>query len=205
MEPCRSQGPEPGFLEFVRDGAHRAGAFSVFDEITIGGRLRFGGAHLGFGVAPDLAVFAKATGNGHPMAAVVGTREAMSSAHDSFNSSTYWTESVGPVAALATIRKMRETDLPAQVARVGIRVKKLWEKSGSRHGLPLHSSGYPCLAHFGFDHQEAEALLTLFTQKMLDRDFLAGTGFTPILAHTDPIVEAMARTSMRSSPRSLRS
>ena len=68
-------------------------------------RLHCGGAHLKFGVMPDLAVFAKALGNGHPMAAVIGTVAAMSGANGSFISSTYWTESVGPVAALATLRK----------------------------------------------------------------------------------------------------
>ncbi|UCH34655.1 MAG: aminotransferase class III-fold pyridoxal phosphate-dependent enzyme, partial [Armatimonadota bacterium] len=66
MEPCRSRDPEPGFLEFVRDGAHHNGALLIFDEISIGWRLHFGGAHLRFGVTPDLAVFAKAMGNGHP-------------------------------------------------------------------------------------------------------------------------------------------
>ncbi len=105
MEPCRSRDPDPGFLELVRDGIHRVGGLLIFDEITIGWRLRFGGAHLGLGVAPDIAVYAKALSNGHPMAAIVGTRAAMAGAHGSFVSSTYWTESVGPVAALATIRK----------------------------------------------------------------------------------------------------
>ena len=95
MEPCRSQDPAPGFLEFVKAGAHRVGALLIFDEITIGWRLHFGGAHLKFGVSPDLAVFAKALGNGHPMASVIGTRAAMAGAHDSFISSTYWTEGVG--------------------------------------------------------------------------------------------------------------
>jgi glutamate-1-semialdehyde 2,1-aminomutase len=189
MEPCRSQDPDPGFLEFVRDGAHRVGALLIIDEITIGFRLHRGGAHLKFGVAPDLAVFAKALGNGHPMAAVIGTRAAMAGAHDSFISSTYWTESVGPVAALATLRKMQEVDVPAHVARVGSRVQVFWEESGRRHGLPVHTGGYPCLAHFRFDHEKADVLRTLYTQQMLGRGFLAGTGLYPTLAHTDAIVE----------------
>jgi len=59
MEPCRSQDPAPGFLEFVRDGAHRVGALWVLDEISMGWRLHFGGAHLKLGVNPDLAVFSR--------------------------------------------------------------------------------------------------------------------------------------------------
>ena len=189
MEPCRAVDPEPGFLEFVRDGAHRVGALLIFDEVSIGWRLHFGGAHLRFGVAPDLAIYAKALSNGHPMAAVIGTPAAMAGAHGSFISSTYWTESVGPVAALATLRKMQTVDVPAHVARIGSRVQELWNDSGRRHGLPLHVAGYPCLAHFGFEHKQADALRTLYTQLMLARGFLAGPALYATLAHTDELVD----------------
>jgi len=189
MEPCRSVDPAPGFLEFVRDQAHRVGALLIFDEISIGWRLHFGGAHLKLGVTPDMAVFAKALGNGHPMAAVIGTVAAMSGAHGSFISSTYWTESVGPVAALATLRKMRELDVPAHVARIGNRVQRGWEESSRRHHLPVQVGGYPCLAHFSFNHPQADALRTLYAQSMLDLGFLAGTGLYPTLAHTDAVVD----------------
>ncbi len=192
MEPCRSEDPDPGLLAFVRDQAHRVGALLIFDEISIGWRLHFGGAHLKLGVAPDLAVFAKALGNGHPMAAVIGTAAAMSGANGSFISSTYWTESVGPVAALATLRKMRELDVPGLVARVGSRVQRGWEDSALRHGLPVQVGGYPCLAHFSFKHPQADALRTLYTQRMLELGFLAGTGLYPTLSHTDAVVDRYA-------------
>ena len=189
MEPCRYHDPEPGFLEFVRDEAHRCGALLIFDEVTIGWRLCFGGSHLRFGVNPDMAIFAKALGNGHPVAAVVGTRAAMEGAHTSFISSTYWTESVGPVAALATIRKMQSIDAPAHVAHIGSAVIDLWREHGRRHGLPIHlDGGYPCLAHFAFDHPLAAELKTLYAQLMLDRGFLGDTMIYPTLAHTDAIV-----------------
>jgi len=188
MEPCRSNDPEPGFLEAVREGAHRAGALMIFDEITIAWRLFRGGAHLKFNVEPDLAVFAKALGNGHPMAAVIGTARAMAGAHDSFISSTYWTEGVGPVAALAALRKMEAVDVPAHVARIGSQAQAAWRESAARHGLPVHVDGYPCLAHFRFEHEQADALRTLYTQLMLERGFLAGAGLYPSLAHTDRVV-----------------
>jgi glutamate-1-semialdehyde 2,1-aminomutase len=188
MEPCRSQDPDPGFLEFVRDAAHRVGALLVFDEITVGWRLHFGGAHLRLGVAPDLAVFAKAMGNGHPVAAVIGTREAMTGAHGSFISSTYWTESVGPAAGLATLRKMRTAGVPAHVEQVGRRVQAAWAEAARQHALPVHVGGYPSLAHFRFEHEHGETLRTLYTQYMLAEGFLAGTGLYPTLAHTESVV-----------------
>ena len=192
MEPCRSEDPDPGFLAFVRDQANGVGALLIFDEISIGWRLHFGGAHLKLGVAPDLAGFAKALGNGHPMAAVIGTVAAMSGANESFISSTYWTESVGPVAALATLRKMRELDVPAHVERIGSRVQRGWEESALRHSLPVKVGGYSCLAHFSFKHPQADALRTLYTQRMLELGFLAGTGLYPTLAHTDAVVNRYA-------------
>lgn len=193
MEPCRNGDPEPGFLEFVRDVTRRCGALLIFDEITIGWRLCYGGAHLRFGVVPDIAVFAKALGNGHPIGAVVGTAEAMQGAHASFISSTYWTESVGPAAALATLRKFARLNVPGHVERIGRRILDAWNTYGEKHRLPVRTDrSYPCLAHFRFEHEASEQLRTLYTLKMLDRGFLAGTSVYPTLAHTDEIAEQYA-------------
>jgi len=189
MEPCRHHDPEPGYLEFVCEGAHQCGALLIFDEITIGWRLACGGAHLNFGVEPDMAIFAKALGNGHPIAAVLGTRAAMEGAHSSFISSTYWTESVGPAAALAVVSKMQAIDVPAHVERIGVMVAGAWQRYGEKYGLPvLTGDGYPCLANFRFDHELADELRTLYTQLMLERGFLAGPSVYATLAHTDEIV-----------------
>ena len=189
MEPCRSHDPEPGFLEVIREETRKRGIILIFDEITIGWRLCCGGSHLRLGVNPDMAIFAKALGNGHPIGAVVGTRDAMSGAHDSFISSTYWTECVGPVAALATLAKMKTVDVPAHVARMGAGVMEHWRKAGEKHDLPVVlDDGYPCLAHVGFDHEKSGAIRTLYTQEMLARGFLAGVAFYPALAHTEQVV-----------------
>ena len=105
MEPIRSIEPEPGFLEGVRALADEYGAVLIFDEITSGFRLNNGGAHLLYGVDPDIAVFAKGISNGYPMGVVFGRESVMQSAQSTFISSTYWTERIGPAAAIATIRK----------------------------------------------------------------------------------------------------
>ncbi len=190
MEPCRYHDPEPGFLEFVRDEAHKAGALLIFDEITIGWRLATGGAHLQLGVNPDMAVFAKSLGNGHPMAAVIGTKKAMSGAHDSFISSTYWTESVGPVAALATLRKMMDIDIPGHCLRMGLKMQTAWRKLGEKHRLPIIvDDSYSALAHFAFEHVNAQELKTFYIQQMLKRGFLASTAIYITLAHTDEILD----------------
>ncbi len=187
MEPLRSHFPKHGFLEHVRDEIHRVGGVLIFDEITAGWRCTFGGAHKILGVEPDLATFAKAMGNGHPIGAVIGRRDVMEAAQSTFISSTYWTEAVGPVAALATIEKMERTRVWEHVARVGETVQKDWKDAAARYGVAIDCEGIPCLAHFGFQDYPLE-LKTLYTVLMLKEGFLSNTGFYPTLAHNDAIL-----------------
>ena len=187
MEPFRNEFPQEGWLEHIRDEAHRVGALLIFDEITIGWRLTFGGSHKLTNVTPDIATFAKALGNGHPIGAIVGTAEAMEGAHTSFISSTYWTEGVGFTAALAAIEKMEKTRVWEHAARVGETVMKDWQEAAERHNVPIECSGLPCLAHFSFKKWPLE-LKTLYTVLMLKEGFLGNTGMYPTLAHTDEIL-----------------
>ncbi len=188
MEPLRNEMPPAGWLEYIRDEVHRVGALLIFDEITIGWRLNFGGSHLLLGVNPDMATFAKAMGNGHPIAAVIGTPETMDGAHTSFISSTYWTEAVGPVAALATIEKMEKTKIWEHIKHIGERVQKAWIDAAERYNISIHCDGVPCLAHFAFTQYPLE-LKTLYTVLMLKEGFLGNVGFYPTLAHNDEIID----------------
>ena len=190
MEPLRSSYPEPGYLEMVRDECRRAGALLVFDEITIGWRLAPGGSHLRLGVTPDIAAFAKALGNGHPMGAVVGSAAAMDGAHTSFISSTYWTEGVGVAAAMATLRKMQRIDLPAHCRKIGRRVLAGWTQAAERHGVPLRQTSEVVeIPRAAFDGEQALALRTLYVQRMLERGFLAGLTMFPCYAHDDAVID----------------
>lgn len=188
MEPMRNEPPAPGFLAHVRDELHRVGALLIFDEISIGWRYTFGGSHKVLGVEPDMAVFAKAMGNGHPIAAVIGTKAAMDGAQSSFISSTYWTEAVGPTAALATIDKMEKTRVWEHAAKIGSIVQKDWADAAARHGLDIDCSGVPCLAHFGFNGYGLE-VKTLYTVLMLEEGFLGNLTLYPTLAHDEKILD----------------
>jgi glutamate-1-semialdehyde 2,1-aminomutase len=190
MEPTRRIEPPPGFLEGVRQLCDDCGATLIFDEVTAGWRLHLGGVHLRYGVAPDLAVFGKALGNGHPMAALLGRARIMAVAQETFISSTYWSEGVGPVAALAAVRKMQRVDVPAQVTRIGCRLRDGWIALGREHRLPVQVAGHPALLQLGFEHPLNAVLGTLLTVRMLERGFLAGSGFYPSLAHDDGHVDA---------------
>jgi glutamate-1-semialdehyde 2,1-aminomutase len=189
MEPTRNVAPQAGFLDGVRDLCDSAGAALIIDEITAGWRFTLGGAHLLYGLEPDVAVFAKALGNGHPMAAVIGKARVMQAAHDSFISSTYWTEGVGPVAALATIRKLQSLDVPAHIERIGIRLRQGLGQLGKQHGVPIKVAGHPQLTSIAFDHPQNDALTTLLTVRMLHHGILGGSAFYPSWAHQDAHVD----------------
>jgi len=190
MEPIRNQEPEPGFLETVRELANEAGAVLIFDEVSAGFRLNTGGSHLVYGVIPDIAVFAKAISNGYPMAAIIGRGEVMQAARKTFISSTYWTERIGPAAALATIRKHRRLNVPKHLDRIGRRIQAGWRAAAKHADLPITISGMAPLSHFDFGMSNTPVLRTLFTQMMLDRDFLAVDSIYGMYAHEDSQVEA---------------
>lgn len=184
MEPLRNALPPPGYLERVESLAHSCGALLVFDEVSAGFRLCCGGSHLALGVAPDIAILAKGMSNGYPMAAVIGTRAAMSAAETSFISSTYWTDRIGPAAALACIRKYRALKVHERQIAVGEELLAGWKALGDKHGLPVHVGGIPPLAHFSFEGEYGQAARTVFTKLMLEKGYLAGPAVYSTWAHT---------------------
>jgi glutamate-1-semialdehyde 2,1-aminomutase len=185
MEPVRDHQPREGFLEGVRAIASDAGAVLVFDEITAGFRHTTGGSHLLYGVDPDVAVFAKGMSNGYAMAAVIGRSEIMDAAQSTFISSTYWTERLGPAAALATIKKHQRNAVGEHLDRIGRRVQRGWKEAADRAGLLIEVGGLPPISHFAIMHDHGQEARTLFTQLMLERGFLASRAFYATYAHQD--------------------
>src|SRR5216684_3281221 len=190
MEPQRGQAPDPGFLEAVRDIATDIEAVLIFDEVTTGFRMTDGGIHLLLGITPDIAVFAKSMANGYPMAAIIGVGPVMEAAQSTFISSTNWTERVGTVAALATIRKFRRERVAEHLQKIGNLTFDGWKSAAGKTGVRLHTEGLPSLTHFGFEHPDEPALMTLFTQDMLERGYLAYNQFKPSFAHQPAHVAA---------------
>jgi len=108
LEPTSSEKPRDGFLEKVREIAHRYGAVLIFDEMVTGFRWALGGAQEYFGVVPDLACFGKAISGGYPIAVIAGKKEYMERMDEVFVSTTFGGFTLGLVAAIETITMMRE-------------------------------------------------------------------------------------------------
>jgi len=190
MEVSRNMGPEPGFLEGVRKLATDNGIVLIFDECTSGFRQTFGGLHKLYGVEPDMAMFGKALGNGYAITAAIGRREVMEAAQHTFISSTFWTERIGPSAALKCLEVMRRLESWERITETGRDITARWIALAAKHGLSIVTSGLPALASFSFQSPRSLAYKTLITQEMLAKGFLAGTSVYVCTEHTPDVVSS---------------
>ena len=189
MEVQRSSPPDPGFLEGVRELCTRRGIVLIFDECTSGFRETFGGLHLKYGVEPDMAMFGKALGNGYAITAIIGRRAVMEAAQSTFISSTFWTERIGPTAALKTLEVMERERSWEQVTTTGLELRRRWQELADRYGLSLTHNGLPALTGFAIKSPHALAYKTLITQEMLKKGYLAATSCYVCTAHTPDVLE----------------
>ena len=189
MEVRRGSEPNPGFLEGVREIATKKNAVLIFDECTSGFRKTFGGLHLDYGVNPDVTVLGKTLGNGYAINAILGTTEVMQAAQDTFISSTFWTERIGPTAALATLAVMEEEDAPARIHKIGLSVQEIWKNIGKSVGLNVVTNGVPSLSTFSVEGHDSLLVKTFITQEMLKKGFIAGTALYASIAHETSILD----------------
>ncbi|WP_029363466.1 aminotransferase class III-fold pyridoxal phosphate-dependent enzyme [Herbaspirillum lusitanum] len=189
MEVVRNFGPENDFLKKVRQLATERGIVLIFDECTSGFRQTYGGIHKMYDVEPDMAMFAKALGNGYAITATIGKREIMEAAQTTFISSTFWTERIGPTAALATLDVMNRLKSWETITKTGLDITERWKKLAEKHGLSISTNGLAALTGFGFQSSNALAYKTLITQEMLAKGYLAGTSVYVCTEHTPAVVD----------------
>lgn len=189
LETIRNIFPDDRFLQEIRRITREEGIILIMDEVSSGFRLTCGGAHLLMGIEPDMAVFAKAMGNGYPMAAIIGRSSVMDSAQSTFISSTYWTERVGLCAAIATIKKYQTCHVEKHLEAMGHAVQVGWKKYADETGLKIHVGSIYPLSHFDFEYPNALVLKTLFTQEMLKKGYLATNAYYASYAHKEKDIE----------------
>lgn len=189
MEPVRNFLPQEGFLETIRDITRQKGIVLIFDEVTSGFRQNTGGIHMEYGVEPDIAVFAKGISNGYPMAAIIGIASVMDAAQETFISSTYWTDRIGPSASIATIKKYLEHNVPAHLVSIGKKVQAGWRQIADRYGLKVSITGIPPLSHWHIETEQSQMLHTIITKRMLERGFITSKSFYSSYAHREEYVE----------------
>jgi len=185
IEPARGNEAPDEYLTKLREISSEIGAVLVFDEITSGYRMCPGGIHRRYDIHPDIAVFAKSMANGYAMSAIVGIEDVMQAAQTTFVSSTNWTDRVGPVAALATLKKYQDKNVDQHIISIGQKTQKIWKDAASKSNLDISVSGLPSLSAFTFNSSHSQELNTRFVNEMLQREILGFRQFKPSLAHTD--------------------
>jgi glutamate-1-semialdehyde 2,1-aminomutase len=189
MEVSRSKGPENGFLEKVRKLATDKEIVLIFDECTSGFRQSLGGLHKLYGVEPDMAIFGKALGNGYAINAVIGKRMFMEEAQSTFISSTFWTERIGPTAAVKTLEVMEREKSWEKVTQIGGNIGERWQALARKYELPIEINGLPALIGFNFLVSDMLKYKTLITQEMLKRDLLAATSIYVCIDHSQELID----------------
>jgi glutamate-1-semialdehyde 2,1-aminomutase len=154
--------PDDGYLRFLREATHEAGALLVFDEVITGFRVSRGGAQELYGVDPDLTVLGKIVGGGLPAAAFAGPRDSMeriAPAGDVYQAGTL---SGNPLAAAAGLATLDALDAAAY-ARLGTLTGRLAD------GLAALAAERPLQV------ASAPGLCTLFFSPEPVRDFAAAS------------------------------
>jgi len=185
MEVIRNFEPKDGFLKKVRELATKKNIVLIFDECSSGFRETFGGIFQKYNVEPDMVMFGKAIGNGYALTAVVGRKSVMESAQSTFISSTFWTERIGPVAALATLEVMETKQSWNKITDIGKKMQKGWLALAKTNDLDITVSGIPAMTSYSFNSRNALKYKTLITQQMLKKGFLASTIFYACTEHTE--------------------
>lgn len=189
MEVCRNNGPEEGYLRKIREICDERHIILIFDECTSGFRETFGGLYRKYGVEPDMAIYSKTLGNGYAISAVVGKEWIMQAAQKTFISSTFWTERIGPAAALATLKVMEKEKSWEKITAIGNGNKQRWQALADKYGLKIRQWGIPALAGYTFDSPNALKYKTYITQEMLANGYLAGNSMYACLCHTPEILD----------------
>ena len=185
MEVLRNFGPKDNFLQKVRDLATKKNIVLIFDECSSGFRETYGGIFKKFNVEPDMVMFGKTIGNGYALTAVVGKKSVMEAAQTSFISSTFWTERIGPTAALATLDVMEREESWKKITETGTKMQTGWKDLANSHGLDITVSGIPAMTTYSFNCENAAIYKTYITQEMLKKGFLASTNFYASTAHKE--------------------
>jgi glutamate-1-semialdehyde aminotransferase/spore coat polysaccharide biosynthesis protein SpsF (cytidylyltransferase family) len=182
MEPVNFVWPKPGYLEKVKEIAHKHGALLIFDEICSGFHFGLGGAQKIFGVSPDLATFGKAMGNGWPISCIVGRREIMQVFEDAFVSFTFAGDVSAMAAALKVLEILESGDAYARMTAAGTKLMDGARVMAAAAGLEdaFVVKGHPHWCLFSFvDKNGADdpATRALWVQEVTRRGVLILTTF----------------------------
>jgi glutamate-1-semialdehyde 2,1-aminomutase len=139
--------PQEGFLQGLRALCDEYGAILIFDEVKTGFRVAYGGACECFGVTPDIGTYAKAMGNGFPVAAIAMTDRVADGWRSSgiAQAGTYSGNGIAVAAAAATIDRLATGEPHARIEKVGRALMEGIETILADRGVEGRATGHPAM------------------------------------------------------------
>jgi glutamate-1-semialdehyde aminotransferase len=189
LEPMVFEQPRDGFLHELKAACERNGTLLIFDEMWTGFRLALGGAQEHFGVQADLMCYSKAIANGMPLAVLAGRSDVMRLCDkDVFFFTTFGGEALSLAAARATIRELRDRQVPAYLARQGRVLRDGYNALARDLAMPYtRAIGAECRSLVTFDPAVGDPLemKSLMQQELLARGILWSGFHNMSYSHTD--------------------
>ncbi len=139
--------PAPGFLQKIRELCDQYGIVMIMDEVKTGFRIAKGGAQEYFGVQADLVTYAKALGNGFPIAAIAGKDDVMMTVHPGqvSHGGTYTGNGIGTAAAVAVLEMLDKEPVIESTIANGKRMMEGIGRILTDAGIPHSLSGAPAM------------------------------------------------------------
>ena len=155
---CAAIEPVPGFLEFIRKKCTEYGIVFILDEVKTGFRIARGGAQEYYHVVPDMATYAKAIGNGYPIAAFGGKKEIMSVIGNGVaQGGTYNNNKPGVAAAYATLKLLKEQPILETIETLGKKLMHGLKIIFQQADIPASVHGYPAMLAFAVGAEKVTA------------------------------------------------
>jgi glutamate-1-semialdehyde 2,1-aminomutase len=186
MGNCGSIASTQDYMQKLRDVCDANGSLLIMDEVKTGFRVAKGGAQELYGIYADLTTYAKAMGNGYPVAAFGGRASVMDTI--SFDKGgvthggTYTANMVALSAAKATLTILKETDALASIADVGKKIQTVLSRVFTKFGIEHCFAGPDAMfgVHFGSEvpqnyrdwKQTNSDLYTQFAMNLIDNGLM---------------------------------
>jgi len=177
------------YMKDIRELCDRYEVLLIIDEVKTGFRVAKGGAQELFDVRADLCTFAKALGNGYPIAAVAGNNDVMSWIGDAVvHGGTFTGHSVSLAAANKTLEILDETDALENIAGYGAKLRDGISAILSERDIPHSFAGHPAMLGLFF----AEEAPTDY-RGWVDSDYAFYDALAPVLHDEGVLVEPDSR------------
>ncbi|MFT4766500.1 MAG: glutamate-1-semialdehyde 2,1-aminomutase [Oleispira sp.] len=155
MGNCGSIASTQEYMQKLRDLCDASGTLLIMDEVKTGFRVAKGGAQELYGIKADLTTYAKAMGNGYPVAAFGGRGDVMdiisSSSKGVTHGGTYTANMIALSAAKATLTILNETDAYQTINKAGADIQQVLSRVFTKHGIEHRFAGPDSMfgIHFG--------------------------------------------------------